>query len=655
MTCTFLSPLLMRPHAITSVKVSQQPRWRLAPRPAAASSAMSLLATEVKASNTSEEVVTRQDVVTIAFVAHIDHGKSSMCDALLRASKCFRDNETIQERALDSDDLERERGITINASAASLEYNGVKVQLLDTPGHADFGGEVERVLNMADGVLLLVDSVEGPKPQTRFVLKKAIALGKKIALIINKMDRASARPDFVVDATFDLMAELGASDEQMDFPIAYASAIKRQSGVEPYELRDNMDAVFDVVMGFARPMVSLTAPLQMQVNNVTYDEFKGRLASGRISAGTLRRGMAVVIAHPDKEPKRGRAAEILVYDKLGQLCVDEARAGDIVLVAGLPDFDIGDTVCAVDEPVALPPLVVEEPTVRMSMAVNQSEFAGREGKFVTSRNIRDRLERELERNVGLRLDLSSSSADSFEVCGRGTLHLTILIETMRREGYEMMIGPPTVITKVVDGVQQEPFEKFEVECPEEYVGTVVDLLSRRRGEMIDMRGADSENMSAVTYRMPTRGLLGAKNALLTATRGTAVTNSEFEGYAAWAGEMEHKDNGSLLAFQTGKATSYGLEAAQNRGRLIIRPGEEVYRNQICGIHQRPGDLSVNICKAKALTNHRAATKEVTKGLQGLVEFSLDDAIEYIGHDEVAEVTPLNVRLSKRPGFGTKRK
>lgn len=632
--------------------------------------------TEAQASNDS--TVTREDVVTVAFVAHIDHGKSSMCDALLRASKCFRDNEVIQERALDSGDLERERGITINASAASLIYNGVNVQILDSmccypprcsrasavsntrfllaaPGHADFGGEVERVLNMTDGVLLLVDSVEGPKPQTRFVLKKAIELGKKIALIINKMDRDNARPEFVVDATFDLMAELGASDEQMDFRIAYASAIKGESGAEVASITDNMDAIFDLIMGFPRPKVSLTAPLQLQVNNVTYDDFKGRLASGRIEAGTLRRGMAVVVAHPEKETRRGRVAEILMYDKLGQQCIDEAKAGDIVLVSGLTEFEIGDTICAPDAVKTLAPIKVEEPTVRMSLAVNQSEFAGQEGKYVTSRNIRDRLEKELERNVGLRMDSERSAADSFEVCGRGALHLTILIETMRREGYEMMVGPPTVITKMVDGVKHEPFEIFEVECPEEYVGTVVDLLSRRRGEMTNMGGLNAENMSSVTYQIPTRGLLGVKNALLTATRGTAVMNSQFAGYKPWAGDLEEKENGSLLAFSTGKATSYGLEGAQDRGRLIIKPGEKVYKNQICGIHQRPGDLAVNICKMKQLTNHRSANKDVAKGMQGLLEFSLDDAIEYLGLDEVAEVTPLSVRLSKRPGYGDKRK
>lgn len=613
----------------------------------------SVLAEESVASEESNEV-RRDDVVTVAFVAHIDHGKSSMCDALLRASNVFRENEVVQERVLDGDDLERERGITINASAASLMYNDVKVQILDTPGHADFGGEVERVLNMTDGVILLVDSVEGPKPQTRFVLKKAIELGKKIGLIINKMDRPNRRPDFVVDATFDLMAELGASDEQMDFRIAYASAIKSQSGSDPEEICDNMDAIFDLIMSFPRPMVDLDAPLKMQINNVTYDDFKGRLASGRIHAGILKRGMQVAVVHPNKELVRGKIAEILIYDKLGRQSVEEAKAGDILEVAGLTEFEIGDTICALDRAEPLPPIAVEEPTVRMSFMVNTSEFAGQEGKYVTSRNIRDRLQKELERNVGLRLDVDRSTADSFEVCGRGALHLTILIETMRREGYELQVGPPTVITKKVDGKEYEPFEAFEVEVPEEYMGAVVDILGRRRGEMINMGSVNSENMASVTYKIPTRGLLGVKNALLTATRGTAVMNSEFAGYEPYAGELEQKDNGSLLVFETGKATTHGIEGAQDRGKLIIKPGENVYKNQICGIHQRPGDLAVNICKTKQLTNHRSANKEVNKGMQGIVEMSLDDAIEYLGHDEVAEVTPASIRLAKKPGFNKKK-
>lgn len=574
-----------------------------------------------------------------------------MCDALLKGAQCFRENETVEKCVMDGMDLEKERGITINASSASFLYNDVHVQILDTPGHADFGGEVERVLNMADFVILLVDSVEGPKPQTRFVLKKAIELGKKIGLVVNKMDRVQARPEFVVDATFDLMAELGASDEQMDFPIAYASAIKCQSGPEPDSIEDNMKAVFDLILSAPRPKVSITAPLVMQVNNVNYDEFKGRLVSGRINSGVLKKGETVLICHPEKQTKRGKVSDLFIYDKLGRQSVDEAKAGDIIIISGLTEFEIGDTIAkqdSIDAGLApLPPIKVDEPTVRMSFMVNTSEFAGREGKYVTSRNIRDRLDRELERNVGLKLDKERSLPDCFEVCGRGALHLTILIETMRREGYELMIGPPTVITKLVDGVKHEPFEQFEVEVPEEYMGAVVDLLSRRKGEMVNMSGANAENMSGVTYAIPTRGLLGVKNALLTATKGTAVMNSEVIGYQKYAGDMDKRDNGSLVVHESGIASTYGLEGAQDRGRLIIVPGQKVYKSQICGIHQRAGDLSVNICRVKALTNYRSANKEIKGGMQGLMEFSLDDCIEYVGQDEVVEVTPKSVRLSKR--------
>lgn len=597
---------------------------------------------------TKDDVAVRDDVVTVAFVAHVDHGKSSMCDALLKASGSFRENQVIEERVMDSMDLEKERGITINASSASFDYNGVHIQIIDTPGHSDFSSEVERVLSMADGVLLLVDSVEGPKPQTRFVLKKAIELNKKISLIVNKMDRPQARPEYVVDTTFDLMADLGATDDQMDFSIAYSSAIKGQSGSEPDAIEDNMDAVFDLILNFPRPTVSLSAPFKMQVNNVDYDDFKGRLLQGRVHAGILKKGDTVVVCHPEKQDLRAKVSEIMRYDKLGRVSIEEAKAGDIVILTGISKFEIGDTLCSPDQIEPLPLIAVEQPTVRMSFMVNTSEFAGREGKYVTSRNIRDRLEKELERNVGLRLDEERSSPECFEVCGRGALHLTILIETMRREGYELMIGAPVVITKVIDGVKMEPFEQFEVEVQEEYMGAVVDMLSRRKGEMINMSAANAEGISSVTYKIPTRGLLGVKNALLTATRGNAVMNSRFIGYGQFAGDLEKRENGSLVVHESGAATSYGLEGAQERGKLIIRPGEKVYKNQICGIHQRAGDLSVNICRTKALTNYRSATKEVKSGMQGLLEFSLDDCIEYVGQDEVVEVTPRSVRLAKKP-------
>jgi GTP-binding protein len=549
-------------------------------------------------------------------------------------------------QVLDSNDQERERGITILAKVASLVYEGTKINVIDTPGHADFGSEVERVLNMADGVLLLVDSVEGPKPQTRFVLRKAIELGKPIALVINKMDRDSRRPEYVLDATFDLFAELGASDAQMDFPVAYASAMKRMSGHDPDDLKDNMKAVFDVILSFPRPKVDLQAPLQLQIVNIDADEYKGRLGVGRIQAGRIRAGQQVIITHPDKEPVKAKINELMVFDKLGRTTVTEAGAGDIIQFSGLSVFDIGDTLCHPDSPLPLPPIKVEEPTVRMSIMVNTSEYAGQEGKYVTSRNIRDRLDRELQSNVGLRLDEGASTPDCFEVCGRGMLHLTVLIETMRREGFEIMVGPPSVIDKVIDGHRHEPFEEFEIEVPAEFTGACVSMMATRKGEMTDMGTGLGDGYSSVKFMVPTRGLMGIKNALLTATRGTAVLNSTFAGYKPYCGPMEGKERGSLLAHSSGVVTTFGLEGAQDRGKLMIPVGEKVYANQIVGIHQRPGDLAVNICKMKAVNNIRSANKTINTGVQGLIEMSLDECIEYIGTDEVAEVTPVSVRMAK---------
>jgi GTP-binding protein len=590
----------------------------------------------------------REDIVSVSCVAHVDHGKSSLLDALLEAAGTFRENQVVEEQVLDSNDQERERGITILAKVASLVHNGIKVNVIDTPGHADFASEVERVLDMSDGVLLLVDSVEGPKPQTRFVLKKAIELGKKIALVINKMDRDGARPDFVLDATFDLFADLGASDEQMDFPVVYASAIKRMSGHDAAApLENNMDAVFDVISKFPRPHVSLDAPLQLQIVNVDYDDFKGRLGVGRINAGKIRPGDSVTVCHPNREPVRAKIAELFIFDKLGRRNVDEAGAGDIIMFSGVPKFDIGDTLCAVNSPPnPMPAIQVEPPTVRMSFLVNTSEFAGQEGKYVTSRQIRDRLDKELERNVGLRLDEEASSPDRFELLGRGVLHLTVLIETMRREGFEMMIGPPSVIEKTVDGQRCEPFESFEAEVPQEYMGAVVDALNKRRGEMVDMGAVNNEGYSPVTFLVPTRGLMGIKNALLTATRGTCLMNTSFAGYKPYAGEIASREKGSLLAFETGKVTGFGLEKSQERGKNFSAPGDMVYKDQIVGIHQRPGDLQVNICKVKQLTNMRAASADSYSKMDARVEMSLDECLEYIGEGEVAEVTPVSIRLAK---------
>lgn len=573
--------------------------------------------------------------------------KTTLVDALLGEANVFRENETVQERVMDSNDLERERGITILAKNLAVTYQGTNVQLVDTPGHGDFSAEVERVLNMVDGVLLVVDAVEGPKPQTRFVLKKAIEMGLRVAVVVNKIDRPMSRPEYVVDHTFDLFVDLGASDEQADFKIVYASALKRISGHSPEDLKPGLAAVFDVLLSLPRPLVRPSGPLQLMISNVDYDDFKGRLGLGRITSGTLSKAEGVVVTRPGKEPRRVKVNELFRFDNLGRAPVESATAGDIVMFSGIDQFDIGDTLCSPDAPLPLPPIAVEEPTVRMTFSVNTTQFAGQEGKFVTSRNIRDRLQKELERNVALRVEDQVETPDSFTVCGRGALHLTILIETMRREGYEFMVGPPTVIFKEgADGGKEEPFEFVEIEVPEEYMGSVIDMLARRKGEMVDMAAANSQGLSKVSYNVPTRGLLGVKNALLTATRGTMVMNALFAGYRPFAGDLEAKENGSLLAFESGKVTAYGMEGAQDRGRLLVNPGQEVAKNQIVGVHQRAGDLSINVVKLKQLTNHRSANKGIDKGINGVLDFSLDDSIEYLGQDEIVEVTPLSVRMHK---------
>lgn len=586
----------------------------------------------------------------VAIIAHVDHGKTTLVDAMLKDSNVYRENEEVKERVMDSDDQERERGITILAKNVAIDYKDHKINIVDTPGHADFGGEVERIMNMVGGVLLVVDSVEGPKPQTRFVLKKALERGLKAVLVINKIDRPSARPDYVVDKTFDLFCELNASDEQTDFPIVYTSAILGMSGHEPDTLEKSMSSIFDTILELPAQNADVEKPLQLLIANIDYDEFKGKLGIGRISAGSLKVGDQVGFMQPDGEMKKSKVTELFVFEKLGRSNVDEAKAGEIVMVAGLADIMIGDTVVNPQDPVPLPPIAVEEPTVRMTFGVNKSPLAGKEGKKLTSRMIRDRLMKELDRNVALRVESSEKSADTYIVSGRGQLHLTVLIETMRREGFELMVGAPSVIAKEVDGVKCEPFEAVECNVPEEYVGACVDLLARRKGELQDMIASPSEGTTMLKYLVPTRGLLGLRNAMLTATRGTALVDSVFDSYKPWAGDLETREKGSLLAFETGVVTPHGVTGAQDRGQLFIPPKVEVYENMIIGIHQRPGDLKVNVCKVKALTNMRSATKGITEGISPPIDMSLDACVEYIMDDECVEVTPTMTRMTKVPGW-----
>jgi GTP-binding protein len=619
------------------------------------------------AEETAAEVASKMR--NIAVIAHVDHGKTTLVDAIVRQSGVFRDQAQIDEageRVMDNEDQERERGITILAKNLAVMRDDVKINIMDTPGHADFGGEVERVLNMADGVLLVVDSVEGPKPQTRFVLDKALKRGMKALVVVNKIDRPAARPDYVVDMVFDLFAELGASDEQIDFKVVYASGLLGKSGLEPDSLEDSMDPLFDAVMEAIDPPVIKTIEpnaLQALVANIDYDDFKGKMGIARISNGKVRAGQPVALQRPGGDKKTGRINKLYVFDNLGQREVEEASSGEIIMFAGLDNVEIGDTLISNEggganaaEP--LPPIAVEKPTVRMTLGVNKSPLSGREGKFLTSRMIRDRLFKELDRNVALKVD-ETESADRYMVSGRGQLHLTVLIENMRREGFELEVGPPTVIYQQNEetGELEEPWESVEVRVPEQYVGGCVDIFNQRKGELVDMGLDDSgEGLSLVKYLVPTRGMLGLRSALLTATRGNAIIDSVFDSYRPKIkGEIQAREKGSLLAFADGTVTSFGLEGAQERGKMMAKPGDEVYKGMIVGIHQRPGDLEVNVCKTKQLTNMRSANKGITTGLVAPIEMSLDACVEYLAADELLEVTPTKMRMAKNPDMAGKKK
>jgi len=540
-----------------------------------------------------------------------------------------------------------------------------KINIMDTPGHADFGGEVERVLNMADGVLLVVDSVEGPKPQTRFVLDKALKKGMTAMVVVNKIDRPATRPEYVVDKAFDLFVELGATDEQTDFRVVYASGIQGKAGDEPDDLKEDLGPLFDAILeGIPAPKCDTKEPetLQALISNIDYNEFKGKMGIARITNGYIKAGQAIALQQPGMKKKTGRVSKLFVFDNLGQKEVEEAGAGDIIMFAGIDDIEIGDTLITNenngnDAAEPLPPIAVEQPTVRMTIGVNKSPLAGREGKFLTSRMIRDRLFKELDRNVALNVE-ETESADRYMVSGRGQLHLTVLIETMRREGFELEVGPPTVIYKDNEetGAKEEPWESVEVRVPEEYVGGVVDLFNMRKGELQDMGIEGDEGMSIVKYLVPTRGMLGLRSAMLSATRGTAIIDSVFDSYRpAIKGAIQARDKGSLLSFADGSITSFGMEGAQTRGKLMSGVGADVYKGMIIGIHQRPGDLEVNVCKTKALTNMRSATKGITTGITAPIEMSLDACVEYIAADELLEITPTQFRMAKNPEMGKKSK
>jgi GTP-binding protein len=594
----------------------------------------------------------RVDLRNVAIIAHVDHGKTTLVDGLLKQARTFRENEQVIERVMDSNDLERERGITILAKNTSVviidpETNKpVKINIVDTPGHADFGGEVERVMNMVDGVLLLVDAAEGPMPQTRFVLKKALEMGHKAIVVINKMDRKDAEPDRTLNATFDLFVELGASEEQADFPVIYANAITQQAG-DTEEMTADLQPLFKAILRHIPvPKVDVDAPFQMLVTNLGYDDYRGVTAVGRIFAGKVKAGQDVARIKVNGEIVPEKMKYLYTHQGLEKVAIDDASAGEIISIAGLEGIGIGETLADAQNPVALPPILVEEPTVKMTFAVNNSPFKGREGKWSTSRNIRERLLNELRNNVALRVD-ETESPDTFIVSGRGELHLAILIETMRREGYEFQVSKPEVILKDgPDGKPLEPYEELHVETNQETVGIVVEMLGMRRGKMLDMVNT-TENTVRLTYIIPTRGLLGFRYQFLTATRGNGIMNTIFHGYGPFTGTFSTRATGSIVAWDSGPTTTFGLKNAEERGSLFLGAGVEVYEGMVVGERAQPGDLSVNVCKKKHLTNMRSANKDIEIRLTPPRNMSLDEAIEYLEEDELLEVTPVAYRIRKR--------
>lgn len=587
-----------------------------------------------------------EQIRNIAIIAHVDHGKTTLVDAMLKQSRIFRANQHVDERVMDSNAIERERGITILAKNTAIEYKGVKINIIDTPGHADFGGEVERVMNMVDGVLLLVDSVEGPMPQTKFVLRQALERGHKVIVVVNKIDRNNARPDYVINTTFDLFVDLGATDEQCEFPVIYASGLTGSSGIEPDQLTPTMEPLFETILSYLPyPEVDTEGPTQMQATLLGFDEYKGQIVIGRLHRGKLRKNQTVAVLSADQSNKTARVAQVFTHQGLSRVEVEEATAGDIIAVTGLGEVGIGDTLTDPEHPEALPAITVEEPTLRMTIGINTSPFAGQDGTFVTSRKLRERLYREAERDVALKVE-DTDSADNFLVSGRGELHLGILIENMRREGYEFQVSKPEVIIKEINGKKHEPVESVEIEVSSEYQGAVVELLGIRKGQLRDMVILDNGNIH-FTYLVPSRGLLGFRQQLLTATRGEAIMNTLLAGYEPFAGEIDTHGYGSLIAWETGTATTYAIHSVQERGQLFITPGTEVYEGMVVGEHIRENDLEVNVCKKKHLTSIRSATKEETLRLDSPRQMSLDDAIEYLKDDELLEVTPKTFRIRKR--------
>jgi len=582
----------------------------------------------------------------IAIIAHVDHGKTTLVDKLLAQTQTFAAHQQVAERFMDSNDLEKERGITILAKNCSVAYEGVQINIVDTPGHADFGGEVERVLSMVDGVLLLVDAVEGPMPQTRFVTKKALALGLKPIVVINKIDRPGARPEWVVDQTFDLFDKLGATDEQMDFPVVYASALNGFASLDFNVPSSDMRPLFDTVLKHVKaPEGDSSAPLQFQISALDYSSFVGRIGVGRVTRGTIKPGQEVMVLNGDKPPKKGRINQVLGFRGVERVLMDEASVGDIILVNGIEEIGIGVTIADVSKPEALPMPKVDEPTLSMNFQVNTSPLVGQEGKLITSRQIRDRLTKELLVNVALRVE-DTADADSLLVSGRGELHLTILLENMRREGFEMAVSKPRVVYRTVNGEKQEPYEMLTVDVEEGHQGSVMEELGRRRGDLQDMQ-PDGKGRVRLEYRIPARALIGFQGEFLTMTRGTGLMSHVFDEYGPVKPDMPSRHNGVLISQDSGEAVAYALWKLEDRGRMIVAPGDKVYEGMIIGIHSRDNDLVVNPIKGKQLTNIRSSGTDEAVRLTPPIKLTLESAVEFIDDDELVEITPLSIRVRKR--------
>ena len=585
-----------------------------------------------------------QDIRNIAIIAHVDHGKTTLVDKMMLAGKLFREGQNNSDQVLDANDLERERGITILSKNVSINWKGTKINIIDTPGHSDFGGEVERVLNMADGCILLVDAFEGPMPQTRFVLQKALQIGLKPIVVVNKVDKPNCRPEEVYEMVFDLMFSLNATEDQLDFPVVYGSA-KNGWMAEDYNApTDNIDYLLDKIVEVIPAPEYLEGTPQMLITSLDYSSYTGRIAVGRIHRGVLKEGMNVTISHRDGEMEKTKIKEVHTFDGMGHKKVAEVKSGDICAIIGLDKFEIGDTICDFENPESLPPIAIDEPTMSMLFTINDSPFFGKEGKFVTSRHINDRLQKELEKNLALRVEPFEDATDRWVVSGRGVLHLSVLIETMRREGYELQVGQPTVIYKEIDGVKCEPIEELTINVPEEFSSKMIDMVTRRKGEMTSMENqGDRVN---IEFDIPSRGIMGLRTNVLTASQGEAIMAHRFKEYQPYKGEITRRTNGSMIALETGNAFAYSIDKLQDRGKFFIEPGEDVYGGQVVGEHVHENDLVVNVTKAKQLTNVRASGTDDKARIIPRTVLSLEECLEYIKADELVEVTPKSMRIRK---------